>query len=113
MAEKADQILGAELPDHATREEIGAKECALAAMERIQGWKGAEVAVGAFGQAQQSQAALVGLIQLLLHKGILSQAELGDSMAWAYHERASQLRVQAKKGSIVLPGAPAARHRNG
>lgn len=104
--------LSKELPDTATPEEIGAKECALAAMERIQGWKGAEVAVGAFGQTQQSQAAIVGLIQLLLHKGMLSQAELGDSMAWAYHERAAQLRKQARKSVIDLPDAPQARHRN-
>jgi hypothetical protein len=33
-------------------------------------------------------------------------------MAWAYRERAAQLREQAKKSSIVLPDAPAARHRN-
>jgi hypothetical protein len=103
--------LSKELPENATPEEIAARSCAEAAMHRIQGWKGAEVAVGAFGQAQQSQAAITGLIQLLLHKGLLSQAELGDSMAWAYHQRAAQLNEQAKKSSIVLPDAPAARHR--
>jgi hypothetical protein len=103
--------LSKELPDDATAEQIAARACAEAARDRIQGWKGAEVAVAAFGQAQQSQAALVGLIQLLLHKGILSVAELGDSMAWAYNERAVQLREQGKKSSILLPDAPAARHR--
>lgn len=104
--------LSKELPDDASPEAIGAKACAEASMNRIQGWKGAEVAVGAFGQAQQSQAAMIGLIELLLYKGILSQAELGDSMAWAYHKRAAQLNEQTRKASTVLPDAPAARHRN-
>lgn len=107
-----EQNISQELPENATPEEIAARECALAAMGRIQGWKGAEVAVAAFGQAQQSQAAITGLIQLLLHKGILSQTELGDSMAWAYHQRAGELNKQSKKQSIVLPAAPSARHRN-
>lgn len=108
----ADQVLNQELPDDAHAEEIASRETALAAMERIQGWTGAEIAVAGFGQAQQTQAAINGIIHLLLHKGLLSQADLGDSMAWAYHQRAAQLRAQAKKSSLILPAAPAARHRN-
>lgn len=103
--------LSKELPENATEEQIAAKALAEASADRIQGWKGIEAAVAAFGQSQQSQAAIVGLIQLLLHKGILSVPELGDSMAWAYNQRAIQLRAQGKKSSIVLPDAPAARHR--
>jgi hypothetical protein len=102
-----------EINEHTPEEQLAAKALSEASMERIQGWKGAEVAVAAFGQAQQSQAALMGLIQLLLHKGILSPAELGDSMAWCYRERAHQLLAQKEgnKSPLVLPAAPAARHR--
>lgn len=103
--------LSKDLPETATPEQIASKNCAEACVDRIQGWKGAEVAVAAFGQAQLSQGAINGLVRLLLHKGILSESELGDSMAWAYNERAAQLREQGKKSSIVLPDAPAARHR--
>jgi hypothetical protein len=103
--------LTTELSELATEEAIAARSCAEAAMARIQGWTGAEVAVAAFGQSQQSQAAIMGLIELLLHKGTLSQAELGDSMAHGYHQRAAELREQVKKPSLILPSAPAARHR--
>lgn len=103
--------LTTEASEKATEEELAARACAQGAMDRIQGWTGAEVAVAAFGQSQQSQAAIVGLIELLLHKGILSRDELGDSMAHGYHERAAHLREQAKKPSLILPGAPVARHR--
>jgi len=96
-----------------SKEGRAAKDVAQASVERIQGWKGAEVAVAAFGQAQQSQAAINGLIRLLLHKGILSAADLGDSMAWSYNERADKLRAQRDKelagSAIILPPAPTAR----
>lgn len=103
--------------EKATEEELAAKACADAAMERIQGWTGAQIAVAAFGQAQQSQAALIGIIELLLHQGKYSQADLGDAMAWSYRKRAHELLAQAKKqmrgegSEILLPAAPAARHR--
>lgn len=96
-----------------TPEARAAMQCAEASRERIQGWTGAEVAVAAFGQAQQSQAALNGLIRLMLHKGILSAADLGDSMRWAYEERADQLKEQKHKelngSAIMLPPPPTAR----
>jgi hypothetical protein len=98
---------------HETPEGRAAKECAEASRDRIEGWTGAEVAVAAFGQAQQSQAALNGLVRILLHKGILSTTDLGDSMRWAYNERADQLREQNHKevqgSAIILPPPPTAR----
>ena len=83
-----------------------AKDCAEAARDLIQGWRGVEVAVAAFGQSQQSQAALAGLVRLLLHKGIISQTDLGDSMRWAYNERADQLRAQREKTAREIILAP-------
>lgn len=106
-----------EVPEHTPDEVLAAKACAEAAVTRIQGWKGSEVAVAAFGQAQQTQAALIGIIEWMLHKGIATPSDLGDTMAWAYRKRAAELNAQAEKahrgesGQIILPDAPAARHR--
>jgi hypothetical protein len=104
--------LSTEPSEHADELELANRALANAAMERIQGWKGAEVAVSSFGQAQMCLAVFNGLVQLMLHKGTFTQSDLNDAMAWAARERAAQLNQQAKKSSLILPDAPRARHRN-
>jgi hypothetical protein len=75
------------------------------------GCTGQQIAVAAFATANRSEGSLQGLIRLLCHKGILSRADLGDSIAWALDERAAQLGAQAENGSSILlpPPAPHAR----
>ncbi len=104
--------LTTEPSEHADELDLANRALAKAAMERIQGWKGAEVAVSAFGQAQMCLATFNGLVQLMLHRGLFTQSDLNDAMAWAARERSAQLNVQAGKSSLILPEAPRARHRN-
>lgn len=96
-----------------TPEQLAADRLADAIIQNINGCTGQQVAVSAFATANRSEGTLQGLIRLLVHKGIFSRADLGDSIAWALDERATQLRAQAEKGSILLPtAAPNARNSN-
>jgi len=88
-----------------SKEGRAASACAAAASKAMTGMRGVDVAVAAFGQAQQSQAAINGLVRLLLHKGIISAADLGDSMAWSYREREEQLLAMADQGAANDPGS--------
>lgn len=78
------------------------------------GCTGQQIAVASFATANRSEAALQGLIRLLVHKGIFSRADLGDSIAWAMDERAVQLGAMNEKGGSILlpPPAPHARGSN-
>lgn len=97
-----------------TPEQRAADRLADAIIKNVNGCTGAQVAVAAFASANKAEAALQGLVRLLVHKGILSHADLGDSMAWGYDERAQQLLAQSEKGSIIAtpPPAPHARGSN-
>jgi len=78
------------------------------------GCTGQQIAVASFATANRAEAALQGLIRLLVHKGVFSRSDLGDSIAWAMDERAAQLGAMAEKGSSILlpPPAPHARGSN-
>lgn len=103
------------MTDQKTPEQRAADRLAAAIIEYLNdGCTGQEIAVAAFATANRSEAALQGLIRLLVHKGMFSRAELGDSIAWAMDERGAQLGAQAEKGSSILlpPPAPHARGSN-
>lgn len=64
------------------------------------------ISASAWVQSQLSQAALWGVIRMLVHKNVFSDAELARSLALAYDER--RLRIEnavQEKGSIVVAGA--------
>lgn len=98
-----------------TPEQRAADRLAAAIIKYLnEGCTGQQIAVAAFATANRSEGSLQGLIRLLVHKGILSSAELGDSIAWALDERAVQLGAQSEKGASILlpPPAPHARGSN-
>lgn len=97
-----------------TPEQRAADRLADAIIQHINGCRGLEVAVSGFATAQRAEATLQGLIRFMVHKGIFSRADLGDSIAWALDQRTGELTVNAEdKGSILLPTpAPHARGSN-
>jgi hypothetical protein len=96
-----------------TPEQLAADRLAQAIVNQINGCTGQQVAISSFAMANRSEGTIQGLIRLLVHKGILSRAELGDSIAWALDARACELNANADKGSILLPtAAPHARNSN-
>jgi hypothetical protein len=96
-----------------TPEQLAANRLAEAIQRNVDLMHPAECAVAAFSVANRTEGALQGLIRLLVHKGILSQAELGDSIAWGMDHRTGEIDVNVEKGSILLPtAAPHARGSN-
>lgn len=96
-----------------TPEQRAADRLADAIVQHINGCTGQQVAVSAFATANRGEGTLQGLIRLLVHKGVFSRAELGDSIAWALDERTGELTENADKGNILLPTlAPRARGSN-
>jgi hypothetical protein len=94
-----------------TPEQLAANRLAEAIVKYVNECSGVEIAVAAFATANRSEGSLQGLIRLLVHKGVLTRSELGDSIAWALDHRTAELQVNAEKGSIVL--ATAAPHARG
>lgn len=96
-----------------TPEQLAANRLAKAIRDYLGGCTGAQIAVAAFANSNRSEATLQGLIRLLVHKGVFTRSDLGDSIAWALDQRTGELTVNAEKGSILTPTpAPHARGSN-
>lgn len=95
------------MTDQQTPEQIAADRLAEEILKYIQGCDGDHVALSAFATANRTEATLNGLIRWMCHKGMLSRADLGDSVAWALNERTDILRAAAEKNgsAILLPQA--------
>lgn len=92
-------------PAKKTPEQIAADRLAEEILKYIAGVDPDHVALSAFATANRTEATVNGLIRWMCHKGILSRADLGDSVAWALNERTDILRAAAEKNgnAILLP----------
>lgn len=68
-----------------------------------------KVAGLAYLQATMAQCALQAIIDMLRHKGIVSESEISAALAAAYRNR----RAHAEHSSIIVPAAPQVRPQNG
>lgn len=69
----------------------------------IAGTRSDKAAALAYLQASIANAALQGLVNLLVHKGVLTQAQVQESLDDAYDERFKQLA--GSNGAELMPGA--------
>lgn len=95
------------MTDQKTPEEIAANRLAEEIIKYIEGVEPDHVGLAAFATANRTEATLNGLIRWMCHKGMLSRADLGDSVAWSLNERTDILRAATKKnGSAILLPQP-------
>lgn len=90
-----------------TQEQRAADELVTALTNKLDGKKAVEIAAMGAVQAQMANAAVQGLIELLVHKNVIAAHELGPALRHAYN-RATDKLTNAQS-PILMPDAVLAR----
>lgn len=84
-----------------SQEQKAADELQRTILAKLDGRKAIDIAVMAYVQAQMANAAVQGLIEILVHKNILAPHELAPALRRAYN-RAND-KLTHRESPIILP----------
>ena len=84
-----------------SQEARAADELQRTILSKLEGRKAIDIAVMAYVQAQMANAAVQGLIELLVHKNVIAAHELGPALRRAYN-RAND-KLTHRESPIILP----------
>lgn len=87
-----------------SQEQRAAEELMRTAHQQLDGKRAIEIAVAGSVQAAMTNAALQGLIELLVHKNVIAQHDLGPALRHAYNRANDKLLHGTSTGSsLILP----------
>lgn len=90
-----------------TQEQRAAEELQRMLLQKLDGRKALDIAVLAYVQAAMANAALQGLIELLVHKNVISANELSAALSRGYFR--AQAKIEAAQSPIIMPDAAVAK----
>lgn len=93
--------------DERTQEQRASDELVRTLSNKLDGHKAIDIAAMAAVQSQTANAALQGLIELLVHKNVIAAHELAPALRHAYNRATDKLTN--RQSPIVLPDTVLAR----
>ena len=94
--------------DERTQEQRAADELASTVNNMLDGRRAGEIAALAALQAYMANAALQGVLELLVHKNVRAAHELAPALRHAYQRATDKLNQNGER-SIILPDTVVAR----
>lgn len=90
-----------------TQEQRAAEELQRMLLQKLDGRKAIDIAVMAYSQAAMANAALQGLIELMVHKNMISPTELAAALSRGYFR--AQAKIEGSQSPIIMPDAAVAK----